>query len=72
MSVKPPIVLIDLSYIIMLILPIRNPKVYFSTDPTIRHTFWSQSLGGIFLYCSLYGVNQTQIQRLLTIKDLKR
>jgi len=30
-------------------------------DPTIRHTFWTQVIGGTFLYVSLYGVNQTQV-----------
>ena len=41
-------------------------------DPTVRHTFWSQVIGGTFLYVSLYGVNQTQVQRLLTLRDLKQ
>ena len=42
-----------------------------SLDPTVRHTIWTQTFGGIFVYLSLYGVNQAQVQRLLTIKDLK-
>jgi len=33
----------------------------FNLDPTVRHTFWSQTIGGAFLYASLYGVNQTQV-----------
>ena len=41
-------------------------------DPTVRHTVWSQAIGGIFIYLSLYGVNQAQVQRLLSIQDLKR
>ena len=44
----------------------------FNPDPTIRHTFWTQAVGGIFTFCSIYAVNQAQIQRLLTIGDLKR
>lgn len=43
-----------------------------SPDPRERHTIWSLGIGGIFTYCSLYGVNQAQVQRLLTIKDLRR
>nr|CAD7452229.1 unnamed protein product [Timema tahoe] len=41
-------------------------------DPTVRHTWWSLILGGGFTYCSLYAVNQTQVQRLLTLRDLRR
>ncbi|XP_012281993.1 putative sodium-dependent multivitamin transporter isoform X2 [Orussus abietinus] len=42
-----------------------------SIDPTVRHTWWSLTIGGFFTYLSLYGVNQVQVQRMLTIKDLK-
>lgn len=44
----------------------------WSPDPTVRHTFWTQMLGGIFTYTSLYGVNQAQVQRLLTVKSLPK
>ncbi|OQR66363.1 putative sodium-dependent multivitamin transporter-like, partial [Tropilaelaps mercedesae] len=43
----------------------------FSINPEERHTLWSLGLGGLFVYVSLYGVNQTQVQRLLTVKRLK-
>ena len=43
----------------------------FQLDPTVRHSFWSLVIGGVFIYCSLFGVNQTQVQRLLTVKSLK-
>ncbi|XP_042240400.1 putative sodium-dependent multivitamin transporter isoform X2 [Homarus americanus] len=43
-----------------------------SPDPRVRHTLWSLGIGGCFTYCSLYGVNQAQVQRLLTIRDLHR
>ncbi|XP_012253667.2 putative sodium-dependent multivitamin transporter isoform X1 [Athalia rosae] len=42
-----------------------------SVDPTVRHTWWSLTIGGFFTYLSLYGVNQVQVQRLLTINNLK-
>ncbi|CAL7944637.1 unnamed protein product [Xylocopa violacea] len=42
-----------------------------SMDPTVRHTWWSLTFGGFFTYLSLYGTNQVQVQRMLTIKDVK-
>jgi len=42
-----------------------------SVDPTVRHTLWSQVFGGCFIYCSLYAVNQAQVQRLLTLPSLR-
>lgn len=42
-----------------------------SPDPTVRHTWWSLVIGGFFTYLSLYGVNQVQVQRMLTVKSLK-
>jgi len=44
----------------------------FDPDPTVRHTWWSLVIGGCFTYLSLYAVNQIQVQRLLTLKDLKK
>ncbi|XP_062131269.1 putative sodium-dependent multivitamin transporter [Drosophila sulfurigaster albostrigata] len=43
----------------------------FSTDPTVRHTWWTLIIGGMVTYLSLYGVNQTQVQRLLSVHNLK-
>lgn len=42
-----------------------------SPDPTVRHTLWTQMFGGCFVYCSLYAVNQAQVQRLLSLPSLK-
>ncbi|KAG6444236.1 hypothetical protein O3G_MSEX003247 [Manduca sexta] len=44
----------------------------FSVDPTERHTWWSLVIGGMVTYLSLYAVNQTQVQRLLTVSSLDR
>ncbi|KAM3967362.1 putative sodium-dependent multivitamin transporter [Aphomia sociella] len=44
----------------------------FSVDPTERHTWWSLIIGGFFTYMSLYAVNHTQVQRLLTVSTLER
>lgn len=42
-----------------------------SIDPTERHTWFTQILGGTATYLSLYGVNQTQVQRLLAVRSLR-
>lgn len=44
----------------------------FSVDPTERHTWWSLIIGGLITYLSLYAVNHTQVQRLLTVSTLER
>lgn len=52
----------------------RNGRIEllnFSPDPTTRHSWFSLTIGGIFIYCSLYGINQMQVQRYLTMKDYK-
>uniref|UniRef100_A0A0K8WE77 Putative sodium-dependent multivitamin transporter n=1 Tax=Bactrocera latifrons TaxID=174628 RepID=A0A0K8WE77_BACLA len=51
----------------------RN-RIYFtdfSLDPTVRHTWLSLIVGGMVTYMSLYGVNQVQVQRLLSVRNLK-
>lgn len=37
----------------------------------MRHTWFSLIIGGCFTYLTLYACNQTQVQRLLTVKSLK-
>ncbi|GBP37988.1 Putative sodium-dependent multivitamin transporter [Eumeta japonica] len=44
----------------------------FNPDLTERHTWWSLVIGGMFTYLSLYAVNHTQVQRLLTVSTLER
>ncbi|UYV76494.1 hypothetical protein LAZ67_14000717, partial [Cordylochernes scorpioides] len=41
-------------------------------DPTVRHTVWSLVLGGTIVYVSVYGTNQTQVQRYMTVKSLTK
>lgn len=43
----------------------------FNPDPTVRHSWFTLMIGGMFTYSTLYAVNQVQIQRLLTVKSLK-
>lgn len=50
-------------------------KVYifmwsFDPDPTVRHSWWTLVIGGAVTYLSLYAVNQTQVQRYLTVRNL--
>ncbi|CAF4811701.1 unnamed protein product [Pieris macdunnoughi] len=43
-----------------------------SPDPTERHTIWSLGIGGFFTYLSLYAVNHTQVQRLMTVNSVEK
>src|SRR5687768_2247872 len=42
----------------------------FSTDPTVRFTFWTGTLGALFLFLSYFGTDQSQVQRYLTAKSV--
>ncbi|XP_017002289.2 putative sodium-dependent multivitamin transporter [Drosophila takahashii] len=42
----------------------------FSVDPAERHTWFTQILGGSATYLAIYGVNQTQVQRLMAVRSL--
>ena len=37
------------------------------TDPRMRHTVWCLIIGGFFNWVGIYGMNQTQVQRYLTV-----
>lgn len=53
----------------------QNQRVYFddfSSDPSVRHSVWSLAIGGAFLWVSVYGTNQAQVQRSLTCVSLKQ
>jgi len=45
--------------------------VSFNINPKIRHSWFSILIGSSMTYLTLYAVNQAQVQRLLTVKDLK-
>jgi len=42
----------------------------FNLEPDMRrrHTLWGLVIGGFFTWISIYGINQTQVQRYLTVK----
>ena len=33
----------------------------------VRHTVWGMMIGGYFTWLSIYGINQTMVQRYLTV-----
>ncbi|XP_076041757.1 sodium-coupled monocarboxylate transporter 2-like isoform X2 [Oratosquilla oratoria] len=45
----------------------RTELVNWDPNPTVRHTFWSLVVGGYFTWITIYGVNQAQVQRYLSV-----
>ncbi|NXG56308.1 SC5A8 protein, partial [Hemiprocne comata] len=41
----------------------------FNPSPLQRHTFWTIVVGGTFTWTSIYGVNQSQVQRYISCKN---
>uniref|UniRef100_V5GM94 Putative sodium-dependent multivitamin transporter n=1 Tax=Anoplophora glabripennis TaxID=217634 RepID=V5GM94_ANOGL len=50
----------------------RTDLLNFDPDPIERHSWFTLIIGGGVTFLSLYAVNQTQVQRYLTVKDLKK
>ncbi|XP_032902668.1 sodium/iodide cotransporter-like [Amblyraja radiata] len=44
----------------------------FDPDPRRRYTFWTFVLGGTVMWLSMYGVNQSQVQRYIACKTEKQ
>ena len=42
----------------------------FSFDLTNRYTFWSGTIAALFLFCSYFGTDQSQVQRFLTARSV--
>ncbi|XP_078099028.1 sodium-coupled monocarboxylate transporter 1 isoform X2 [Sander vitreus] len=42
----------------------------FDTNPLRRHTFWTITIGGTFVWLSIYGINQAQVQRYISCKSI--
>ncbi len=42
----------------------------FSFAMNERHTVWAMIIGGYFTWISIYGINQTQVQRYLTVPKI--
>ncbi|CAN8021541.1 unnamed protein product [Ixodes persulcatus] len=43
----------------------------FRPDPTIRHSVWAMVIGGTFLWLTLYAVNQSWVQRYLSMPSIQ-
>ncbi|KAJ6648014.1 Sodium-coupled monocarboxylate transporter 1, partial [Pseudolycoriella hygida] len=44
----------------------------FDPDPRNRHTFWSATIGGFFVWLPLFGATQAQIQRYNSVPTLRQ
>uniref|UniRef100_A0A673W5U6 Solute carrier family 5 member 8 n=1 Tax=Salmo trutta TaxID=8032 RepID=A0A673W5U6_SALTR len=42
----------------------------FDASPLRRHTFWTITFGGTFVWTSIYGINQAQVQRYISCKSM--
>jgi SSS family transporter len=42
----------------------------FSFDLTNQYTFWSGTIAAVFLFCSYFGTDQSQVQRFLTARSV--
>ena len=42
----------------------------FSFDLTNQYTFWSGTIAALFLFCSYFGTDQSQVQRYLTTQSV--
>ena len=47
----------------------RLQAIDFSFNPNETYTFWSGTIGGLFLMLSYFGCDQSQVQRYLTAKS---
>ncbi|XP_078583638.1 sodium-coupled monocarboxylate transporter 1-like isoform X2 [Branchiostoma floridae x Branchiostoma japonicum] len=44
----------------------------FDPDPRVRHSTWSVLIGGLFTWVAIFGVNQSQVQRYLSVEKKSR
>ncbi|XP_046559452.1 sodium-coupled monocarboxylate transporter 1-like isoform X1 [Haliotis rubra] len=44
----------------------------FNPDPTVRHSFWSLTIGTMIGWSSFYGVNQASVQRYCALPTLQK
>jgi SSS family transporter len=48
----------------------RTRTFDFSFDLTNQYTFWSGTIAALFLFCSYFGTDQSQVQRYLTARSV--
>ncbi|KAK3884534.1 hypothetical protein Pcinc_011207 [Petrolisthes cinctipes] len=46
----------------------RAQLIDWDPNPATRHTFWTLVIGGYFTWITIYGVNQAQVQRYLSLQ----
>ena len=44
----------------------------FNPDPRIRHSVWAIVIGGGVRFISNFGVNQSQVQRAVSVRSVAR
>lgn len=49
----------------------RLTAVDWSWDPSEKYTIWSSLIGGLFLFLSYFGTDQSQVQRLLAGRSVR-
>ena len=49
----------------------RTRTFDFSFDLTNQYTFWSGTIAALFLFCSYFGTDQSQVQRYLTARSVE-
>ncbi|RUS87058.1 hypothetical protein EGW08_005211 [Elysia chlorotica] len=49
----------------------RLPRFDMNPDPFVRHTFWTLLIGGCTNMMTVYGANQTNLQRYASVRTLK-
>lgn len=50
----------------------RNNLAVFDLDPRIRYTLWTGLVGNSVLWVGVFGTSQTNIQRYLSVKSVKK
>ncbi|GFN74484.1 sodium-coupled monocarboxylate transporter [Plakobranchus ocellatus] len=49
----------------------RLPRFDMNPDPFVRHTFWTLLIGGCTNMMTVYGANQTNLQRYASVRTLR-
>lgn len=44
----------------------------FNPDPRLRHSVWNVVFGGAIFWCSVFGTNQAQVQRAISVRNVTR
>lgn len=43
----------------------------FDPDPRVRHSVWNLVVGGGIFWCAVYGTNQAQVQRAISVRNVQ-